>query len=368
MNDFQFMKIAYQLALKGKGRTSPNPVVGAVLVKKGRVLAQGWHQRCGCPHAEVIAIKRARGKEKGAKLYVTLEPCYHQGRTPPCVDQIIKSKLREVIIGMRDPNPLTHGKSILKLRKAGIKTKVFHPKSREEAALKEDIEKMNEAFVKRVTTQMPFVVTKTAQTLDGKIATATGQSKWITAQQTRDYAHQLRNEFDAILVGINTVIKDNPGLNAARKSKRLKKIILDSALRISPRAKLFKNVLPSDCFIATTKNASAQRVASWQKKGVNVIVCPLKQGRVCLKWLLKELAKREITSVLIEGGAQTVGSALKERIVDKMLIFIAPKIMGSQKALSSIDGLEFRNVNQAVSLKQLEIKRIGKDFLIEGYL
>ncbi len=359
MNDFDFIKESMRLALKAKGMTSPNPIVGCVIVRKDKIVADGWHKRAGGDHAEIDALKKAGEKACGAKLYVTLEPCFHVGRTPSCVDTVIKSGVSQVIIGMKDPNPLTNGKSIAKLRKAGIKVKV--------GVLQNECERMNEVFIKYITTKMPFVVAKSAQTLDGKIATATGDSKWITSDKTRQYARSLRDNFDAILVGINTVLKDNPSLSGVKK-KNLKKVILDSTLRIPLNAKLFQNTRPVDCLIATTQNTAMENIHHLMKRGIDVIVCPGKDGHVDLKWLFKELAKREITSILIEGGAGTIGAALKEKLVDKMHIYIAPKLIGDQNGFSSVQGLNIKKIDQAVGLKDLEIETIGDDLLIKGYV
>lgn len=358
MNDFDYMKMAKKIALKGKTTTSPNPMVGAVIVKNGKVIAHGFHHHRGGPHAEVVALKKVKRNLRGAKLYVTLEPCFHYGRTPPCVDAILESGIKDIVVGMTDPNPLTNGKSIAKLRKAGVKVKV--------GVLQDELVKINESFVKYIFTKMPFIVAKTAQTLDGKIATRAGESKWITSSAARKYAHDLRNEFDAILVGINTILKDNPSLNAPLKS--LKKIVLDSSLRISLNAKIFTNTKLQDCFIATTKKANAKKISVFEKHGVNVLVCPNKNGQVDIKWLMKELARREIARILIEGGGQVIGSALKERLVDKMLIFIAPKILGDQKARNSIDGVNALRLVQAVGLRDMNVRQIGEDFLLEGYI
>ena len=335
MKDIQYMQRAMQLALKARGQTSPNPLVGAVIVKNGRIIAEGYHQRCGGEHAEIIALKRAGARARGATLYITLEPCFHFGRTPPCVGAIIHSGVKEVVIGMRDPNPATNGKSIAKLRQTGIRVKV--------GFLKGEIKKMNEIFIKYITKQMPFVVAKCAQTLDGKIATATGESQWITSVATRQFAKQRRDDFDAIFVGINTVLKDNPRLNAARKSRRLKKIIIDSTLRIPLNAKLFQGINPGDCYIAATQSANLKKMRNLLKRGVNIIICPRDKGGVDLRFFLKELAHREISSILIEGGSTVLGSALKGGLVDKMHIYIAPKIIGDEKALSSIRDLTLVN-------------------------
>ncbi len=351
------MKMAQRLALKGKCTVSPNPMVGAVIVKNGKVMARGFHHHPGGPHAEIVALQKAKTDLAGSKLYITLEPCFHFGRTPPCVDEILKSGIKEVIIGMTDPNPLTNGKSISKLRQAGLKVKVN--------ILQDELEKMNEAFVKSIKYKMPFVVAKVAQTLDGKIATSSGESKWITSVASREYSHNLRNEFDGILVGINTVLKDDPGLNAP--SKRLKKIIVDSTLQIFLQAKLFKKTKAEDCFVATTRKADKKKVAALEKRGVNVLIGPDKD-QVDLKWLMRDLARREMAKVLIEGGGKIIGSALREKLVDKMIFFIAPKILGSQNSLSSIDGLPAIHLKEAINLHAIASRKIGDDFILEGYI
>jgi len=358
--DTDYMRRAYTLALKGKGATSPNPMVGSVIVKDHRIIAEGWHQRCGADHAEINAIKKAKKTLKGATMYVTLEPCNHFGRTPPCVDQIIDKRIKKVVIGMRDPNPRTNGKSITKLRRAGIKTKV--------GVLQNEIALMNEAFVCYTRKHRPFVTVKCAQTLDGKIATASGESKWITSPEARTYARKVRDEHDAIMTGITTVLRDDPKLSGHKKGKRIKKIILDSTLRIPLNARLFLGTKPSDCFIATTGKGSKKKSAALQARGVVVITCPSRKGQIDLRWLFKELAKHEITSVLIEGGAHVVGDAIKRKLADKIYVYVAPKIIGDQKALSAIVGINAKQLNRAVNLKSTEIKRLGKDILITGYV
>ena len=352
-----------RLALRAKGKTSPNPMVGALLVKNNRLLAQGWHKYCGWDHAEIIALKnfKKNGRSaRGAKLYVTLDPCFHYGRTPPCVDQVIASGIKEVVIGMKDPNPRTFGKSIQKLKRSGVKVR--------SGILEPELKKMNEVFTKYITTEFPFVVAKCAQTLDGKVASSSGQSKWITSPKTREYARRIRNEFDAILVGANTVLRDDPLLDAHSRAKKITKIIIDSALKVSTRARVFKHTNPAQCIIATTKKASRRTVEQFQKQGVQVMICPQKAGMVDLKWLFKELAKREISSILIEGGPTVVGNALKAGLVDKMHVYIAPKVLGDQGALSAVQGFTVKNVNQSIRLKSVEIKKIGDDILLQGYV
>ncbi|MBI5024319.1 MAG: bifunctional diaminohydroxyphosphoribosylaminopyrimidine deaminase/5-amino-6-(5-phosphoribosylamino)uracil reductase RibD [Candidatus Omnitrophica bacterium] len=360
MPDNHFMQMALDLAAKGKGHTSPNPMVGAVIVRKNRVIATGWHKRCGADHAEIVALKKAGARSRGAKLYVTLEPCFHYGRTPPCVDKVIASGIREVVIGMVDPNPLTRGKSIMKLRRAGVKVKV--------GILRREAGRLNEIFIKYMRSRMPFVAAKCAQTLDGKIATAAGESQWITSSKTRDYARRIRDEFDAICAGVNTVLRDDPRLNGARKTKRLKKIVLDSSLKTPLTARLFKGVRSADCIIAVTRKASPAKIKQFQNKGVRVIICPAKDGRVDLKWLLKALAKEEITSILMEGGARVIGSALKDKLVDKLYIYVAPKIIGDQDALSSIVGVDTVNIGRPIRIKDLTSRNIGQDILLTGYV
>ncbi len=364
MSDQYFMRVALDLAVKTKGWTSPNPMVGAVIVrgsgKRGRVIAKGWHQRCGADHAEIMALKKAGQRARGARMYVTLEPCFHFGRTPPCVDQIIRSGIQEVIIAMVDPNPLTCGKSIAKLRRAGIKVRL--------GILRSDAKMLNEVFIKYMRTRMPFVAAKCGQTIDGKIATVTGQSKWITSSAARQYARRIRDEFDAICVGVNTVLKDNPRLDGMRPTQRLLKIVLDSSLRTPLTARLFFGASWARCLLAVTKKASGRRVQEFRRKGIRVVVCPSKEGRVDLKWLLKALAKEEITSILMEGGARIIGQALKERLIDKFYIYVAPKIIGDQNALSAVTGMPTAHVNRAVCLKRVHVQTIGPDILIIAYV
>ena len=353
------MQRALELAKRGVGKTSPNPMVGAVIVKNKRIIAEGWHPYCGADHAEMIALKKAGDKARGARLYLTLEPCHHFGLTPPCVDAVIKSGVREVVIAMKDPNPLTNGKSIAKLKRAGIKVSV--------GLLEKEVRRLNEAFIKYIMTKMPFVVAKTAQTLDGKIATATGDSQWITSEETRAFAHLMRDEFDAICVGINTVLRDDPELNGVKK-KILKKIVIDSQLRTPLSARFLKKRYLGQCIMATTKDASPKKIKDFKKRGIYVLICPKTKAGVDLKWLFKELAKIKIMSILIEGGATVIGSALKVNLVDKMHIYLAPKILGDQNALSSIQGLNIKKIHQTINFSELTVKKSHQDILITGYV
>ena len=337
-NDLTYMNRAWELALRGFGQASPNPMVGAVLVKTGKIVAEGYHHYCGGDHAEVDALKKAGTKARGATLYVTLEPCGHWGRTGPCTQAILKAGVKKVIVGALDPNRLNHGKSLKFLRRQGIEV--------EQGLLADELTHLNEAFNCWITTGRPFVTAKIAQTLDGKIATLDGGSKWITSGLARDYAHRLRFGFDAIIVGINTVLKDDPQLKTV-PAKRIKKIILDTHGKMPSGAKLLKGTKPEDVFVFTAKSA------------------PLYKGKIDLKWVLKFLGEREVTSVLIEGGSAVVGEALQRNLVDKMMIYTAPKIMG--EGLHSVRGLKPKTLGGMVYLKEMSFDKIGEDILIQGY-
>jgi len=343
------MNRAWELALQGWGRTSPNPMVGAVLVKAGHKVAEGYHHYCGGDHAEADALKKAGSRAQGATMYVTLEPCSHTGRTPPCTQAILKAGIKKVIVGALDPNPLNNGKSIKMLRRHGVEV--------EHGLLADELTRMNEAFNRWITTGLPFVTAKVAQTLDGKIASLSGESKWITSNLARDYAHRLRYGFDAIMVGINTAAKDDPRLRTL-PAKRIKKIILDTHCKISPHAKLFDGTKPEDVFVFTA-HPGAKRIKA------QVIKSPVYKGQIDLKWVLRFLGKREVTSVLIEGGGSLVGGALQRRLVDKMMIYTAPKIMG--EGLSIGPGLRGKTLADMIRLRDMSIDKIGEDILIQGY-
>ncbi len=348
-NDFIYMNRAWELALKGWGRSTPNPMVGAVIVKSGKIIAEGYHHYCGGDHAEVDAFKKAGIKAKGATLYVTLEPCGHSGRTPPCTQAILKAGIKKVIVGALDPNRLNHGKSLKFLRQQGIEV--------EQGLLADELTRLNEAFNCWITTSRPFVTAKIAQTLDGKIACLDGESKWITSAFARDYAHHLRFGSDAIMVGINTVLKDNPQLRTL-PAKRIKKIILDTHGKIPPRAKLLEDTRPEDVFVFTG-NSTRKKIKA------HVIKSPLYNGKIDLKWVLKFLGEREVISVLIEGGSAVVGESLQRDLVDKMMIYTAPKIMG--EGLQSVRGLKSKTLADMVHLKEMSFDKIGEDILIQGY-
>ncbi|MEK6732949.1 MAG: bifunctional diaminohydroxyphosphoribosylaminopyrimidine deaminase/5-amino-6-(5-phosphoribosylamino)uracil reductase RibD, partial [Candidatus Omnitrophota bacterium] len=357
-----FMKKVLELAEKGRLTTSPNPMVGALVVKNRKIIASAYHRRPGGLHAEAIALKRAGKIAKGAALYVNMEPCCHLGRTPPCAKAIIKSGIKKVFFSMIDPNPLNNGKGKKELEKNGIKVSV--------GLLDKEARKLNEVFIKYVTKKMPFVTIKAAESLDGKIATRTMDSKWITSEASRDYAHALRSEMDAVLVGVNTIIRDNPILTS-RRNKSPIKIVLDSYLRVPENANIFSRKSPVLNIVAilrkTLKHKNAmKKITRLGKKSVLVIACPGKNNRIDLKWLLRELAELEISRLLVEGGGDTIAGFIEQGFADRALFFIAPKIIGGRNAVTSVEGKGIDRISQAIELKDVKVEMIGRDILVSG--
>ena len=346
-------------AKHGEGKTTPNPLVGAVVVKNNRIIARGYHKKAGLPHAEVVALSLAGRRAKDATLYVTLEPCSHFGRTPPCTDMIIKYGIRQVVIGMLDPNPLNNGKGLKVLRKHGIKVEV--------GFLEKELRKMNEPFIKYITQKLPFVTVKVGQSLDGKIATYRGSSQWITSDRAREYIHRIRDKFDAIMVGINTILRDNPKLQAASLSKCLTKVIVDSQLSISCQAEVLKN---PPIIIATLRAAPGQETANrdFLSQRAQILEVKEREGLVNIRDMMRKLAMLDITNILVEGGGNLIGSLFDERLVDKVLFFISPKIIGGKEAISSVMGRGISHPDKAFRLKDVRLKRIGEDLLVEGYI
>ena len=298
MDDRKWMKQALRLAEAGRGRTSPNPVVGAVLVKKGKVVGEGYHAKIGEPHAEIIALRQAREKARGAVLYLNLEPCTHYGRTPPCVPQVVKAGVNRVVIGMEDPNPLVNGKGIEALRKSGLDVNV--------GVLEKECRRLNEAFCKYILKKEPFVLLKVAATLDGKIATRSGDSKWISGEASRRFVHKLRDQVDGVLVGIGTVLRDDPLLTARVKEGREPyRIVLDSRLKISEKAKVFEHS-PSEVILATTGSAPQDKIERLEKRGVRVLVIDSREGRVNLRSCLCKLGEMGVMNLLVEGEAKSM--------------------------------------------------------------
>ena len=352
-SDAYFIEKTINLAKKAEGFTSPNPLVGAVLVSNNKIVAQGYHKKAGLAHAEVEAIKKAGPKAKKATLYVNLEPCYHYGRTPPCVDKIIKTGIKRVVAATLDPNPLVKGKSIRKLKKAGIEVKV--------GICIDEAKKLNEVFFKNIKEKRPFVAAKLAQTLDGKIATRSGSSKWITSQDSRHYARGLRDKYDCILVGANTVINDNPHLDGLKKIPF--KAVIDPRGRVSPKSYLVREN-PQKLFIFTSR-AKKNKLKNIPAK-VKIFALEEKRGLFNLKELLRILYARGITSVFVEGGSQTLGIFFDQKLVDKIYLFLAPKIMGGKDSLTSIGAKGF-SLKKCPVIKELDFKRISQDILISGY-
>jgi diaminohydroxyphosphoribosylaminopyrimidine deaminase / 5-amino-6-(5-phosphoribosylamino)uracil reductase len=356
-DDKFFMHEAMLLAEKGRGFVSPNPLVGAVIVKNNKIIGWGYHKKFGDAHAEVNAFKNAKKSVKGAKLYVTLEPCNYWGKkTPPCVPAIIDSGIKEVVIGTLDCNPRVCSKGVADLRKAGIKTKV--------GVMRKEIEQQNESYFKYSQKNQPFVILKLGLSLDGRIAMSSGESKWITNPQSRKFGQELRKKVDAILVGINTIIKDNPRLSCRIEPRKvLIKVILDPYLLTPPHAKVLKGKCPTLIFA----NKNSRSVILSRNKNFEIIRVESDQNNF-LSWedILKELAKRKIASVLIEGGAQVASSALQSNVVDKLYLIYAPKILG--KGITFSDYLSLDGLKSAIQLKDYKIFNSGKDFILEAYV
>ena len=355
-----YMDLAIRLSLKAKGKTLPNPMVGAVVVKNGRIIARGYHKKAGLPHAEIIALDEAGQAAKGAILYLTLEPCVHFGRTPPCINKIIQSGIKEVVVGMIDPNPLTNGKGIQILKEHKIKVRV--------GILENRIRKINEVFIKYITKKMPYITVKVGQSLDGKIATRAGDSKWITSDASRNYAHKIRKNYDAIMVGVNTVLRDNPKLYALSSGGKIPKIIVDSQLSTSHVANIFLN--NSKVFIATIAERPGQETENRKilAQKATILEIKEKEGQVNLRDMMKKLARLEIANILVEGGGTLIGSLFDEGLVDKVLFFISPKIIGGRDAISSVMGRGITHIDKAVKLKETKFKHIGEDLFIEAYV
>jgi diaminohydroxyphosphoribosylaminopyrimidine deaminase/5-amino-6-(5-phosphoribosylamino)uracil reductase len=361
--DEHYMRMALELARKGEGFTSPNPMVGAVVVKDGKVVGRGYHVRAGAAHAEVVALQEAGEGAQDATLYVNLEPCCHYGRTGPCVKEIVAAKVKKVVVAMVDPNPLVAGKGLAFLREAGLEVVT--------GVLAAEAERLNEVFCKYITTGFPFVVAKAALSLDGKIATRSGESQWITGEEARVFGHRLRHRYDAILVGVNTVLRDNPSLTARLPEGRGKdpvRVVLDSFARTPPEARIIRQESPSPAIIAVTQDAPRGRITALEEAGAEVVVTPAREGRVDFAWLMKELAEREITSVLIEGGGEVHASALAAGIVDKVVFFIAPIIIGGKSAPGPVGGKGAERLAEAVYLQNMNVLRVGQDICVEGYI
>jgi len=357
------MRMALGLARKGRGRTTPNPMVGAVVVRGKAAVGKGYHRRAGEPHAEVLALRQAGKKAKGATLYLNLEPCDHFGKTPPCTQAILKAGIQRVVAGMRDPNPLVSGRGFRRLKRAGVRVDV--------GLLEGECRELNAPFGKFISTGNPFVILKAAVSLDGKVATKSGDSRWISGGASRKYVHRLRSDVDAVMVGVGTVRRDDPLLNvrlAGRKNPRHPlRIIVDSRLRIPADSRIVRTAAEFPTLVAATPSAPLKRVDWLKKKRVEVLVVRRnRRGRVSLLALLKELGSRGIQSILLEGGPTLNASAWEEKIVDRVLLFIAPKVIGGRETSGMIGGEGVGKVKNARRVEILRVRRMGPDLLIEA--
>ncbi|MCE5312657.1 MAG: bifunctional diaminohydroxyphosphoribosylaminopyrimidine deaminase/5-amino-6-(5-phosphoribosylamino)uracil reductase RibD [Nitrospiraceae bacterium] len=357
--DLSFMRRALSLAKRGMASASPNPMVGAVIVKNGIAIAEGFHKRPGTAHAEAAAIAAAGAKAKGATLYVSLEPCCHTDKkTPPCTRTMIASGIKKVVIATIDPNPKVSGKGIKELAENGIDVR--------SGLLEAEAKKLNEAYSKYITTGMPFVTLKVAMTLDGRIADADGGSKWITGEESRRLVHRMRSRADAILSGVGTVLADNPCFTARIKGcKNPKRIIIDPHFRTP----LDFNVCNPDAetlFVVRSSSVQPEKLARATECGLSVI--EFESEVLDIKWLLKKLGESGISSVMIEAGSRLNAHAITQGVVDKAAIFIAPKIVADSRAMSAFESGVFRSIDESFRLNSASVKRIGNDFFIEGYI
>lgn len=360
MTDEEYMRVALDAASYAKGRTSPNPLVGAVVVKDNRIVSVGWHRKAGTEHAEIHALKMAGDLAKGSTIYVTLEPCSHYGRTGPCAKALVEAGISRAVVAMPDPNPLVSGRGIQILKDAGIQVDV--------GILEEEARKLNEVFLKWIVKKIPFVTLKMAMSLDGKIATCTGESKWITSAESRLKGHEWRDSTDAILVGIGTVLADNPQLTAriGNGGHNPVRIVLDSKGRIPLESKMLHDNEAS-VWVAVTENAPSERIEAIKSTGAEIIVCG-SGDTVNLKSLLEQIGERGITSLLVEGGGQTIYSFLHDGLADKVEAFLAPMLIGGKDAKTPVEGDGFASLEAAVKLEQMTYQMIGSDILVTGYV
>ena len=356
--DARFMARALALAAEGLGRTFPNPPVGAVFVRGGRVVGEGFHHRAGAPHAEIEALRAAGGRVRGATLYVTLEPCSHHGRTPPCADALVGLGLRRVVVALVDPNPRVRGRGLARLRRAGIRV-VIGPGA-EEARL------LTAGYRSRVLRGRPLVTLKLATTLDGRIAAASGDARWITGPAARRLAHALRDVSDAVLVGAGTVRADDPRLTCRLPGGHhpVRIVLAGGALRLPARARVLERGGPPTWVVAP-RGAPAGRVAALRRRGVEVLLVPGRQGRVPFASLVRLLGARGLTSLLIEGGGTVAAEALRARVVDRLVLFVAPALLGGD-AVAAVGPLALRRVRDAVRVAGLAVARVGPDLVLEG--
>ena len=355
------MMRALELATLGRGKVAPNPMVGAIIVKDGKVIGEGYHKRYGDNHAEVNAFENSTEDVTGATMYVTLEPCAHYGNTPPCAKRIVEEGIKRVVIGVLDPNPLVAGKGVNILKDAGIDVVV--------GVLEEKCRKINEVFMKYIETSRPFVLMKYAMSLDGKISTVTDKSKWISCEESRRDVHKLRNNLSAIMVGINTVIKDNPMLNCRIEGGNNPiRIIVDSKLRIPLDSNIVNSSDKIQTIVATTDKADKDKIISLKEKDIEILIIESKDDRVDITKLMDKLGEKKIDSILLEGGSELNFSCLQEGIVDKVRIYIAPMILGGHNAKGAVGGNGISEIVDAFNIENIDVSTLGSDIVVEGYV
>lgn len=364
-SDEKYMRMAIKLARKGLGMTSPNPMVGAVLVNNGKVVGKGYHKGPGQLHAEAVALKESGTEASEATLYVNLEPCCHTDkRTPPCTKEIIRSGVKRVVVGMIDPNPAVNGRGISELIDAGI--------SVDKDILNVDAGRLNEIYTKFITSNIPFVILKSAASLDGKIALSSGESRWITGKVSRRYAHKLRSTVDAVMAGIGTVIADDPMLNVRHvKSKggQPLRIIVDSKLRIPLTSKVLDVSTGQKTMVVTTRQSPAVKIKELENLGIRTVIADTREdGEVSLQSLMNLLGKSGVTSILIEGGSEINASALREGIVDKVVLIYSTRIIGGRDSIGIVGGHSPKSLDESVFLKDVSVRRMGEDIIVEGYV
>lgn len=360
--DSSYLEMAYGLAEKARGWASPNPYVGAVIVRGGTIIGHGFHERPGQPHAEAIALERAGRLARGSSLYVTLEPCVHWGRTPPCVEAVIRAAPKRVVVSSLDPNPIVFQKGVRRLRAAGIAVTV--------GLLRERNSVLNESYIKYITRGVPFVTLKAALSLDGRMATRTGDSRWISSPETRDYIHLLRGEHDAIMVGIGTILKDDPRLTVRHPQwtgKKIVRIILDSALRLPVQARILTTLAEGQVLVFTMDRASSRKRVALEKRGVEVIAISGRSRPIGVPDVMARLGERGIASLLVEGGSRLLTTMIEEKLADKLFLTVSPRLIGGEAAPSFLEGEGVRLVKRSWRLGKVSAFPIGDDIIIQGY-
>lgn len=362
------MTQALELAERGCGTTSPNPMVGALVVSQGRIVGRGYHRAAGEPHAEILALREAGTRARGATLYVTLEPCSHlKKRTPPCVPAVIQSGVRRVVVAMTDPNPAVRGKGLAQLRRAGLSVTV--------GVCRREAESLNRAYRHWMITKQPYVLLKAGMTLDGRIATAGGESKWITGRASRCEVHQLRSRIDAVIVGIGTVLKDDPALTARRPprltalaAKQPVRIVVDSRLRIPRAATILTGQQQAKTWVVTTDAAPQAKLRALERQGIEVVVLPHVRGHVSLPHLAQALGARGMTSVMVEGGGELNAAFLRAKLVNEVRCYVAPILLGGVDSKGIVGGPSPRRLAQVWALKRMRVRMVGDDLVVEGEL